>query len=95
MDFTIYYMCEYECCWKRQKIKNEKGKFNIQYAMISAVQKHKVGKGDINSGKGSNLKYVFQERFYFQMMSEQRFEGNREANHEYIWGQNIASRENN
>ena len=33
--------------------------------MISAVEKNKVGKGDINSGKGSNFKYVYQERFYF------------------------------
>ena len=63
--------------------------------MISAVEKNKVGKGDINSGKGSNFKYVYQERFYFQVMSEQRLEGNREANHEYIWGQNMAGRENN
>lgn len=95
MDFTFYYMCEYECWWKRQKNKKEKGKFSIHYAMISAVEKYKVSKGDINSGKGSNLKYVFRERFYFSMMSEQRFEGNREAKHEYIWGQNMASRENN
>ena len=62
--------------------------------MISAVEKNKVGKGHINSGKGSNFKYVYQERL-FLINQEQRLEGNRKANHEYIWGQNMAGRENN
>ena len=59
-------MHEYVCVGGRdKKHKNYKGNSSIYYKMISAMEKNMMDKGDINSGKGSNFKFVYQERFYF------------------------------